>query len=102
MDLYLSSIQTLAISHLFSKQETGWRRYQSHHFAARQQVEQVSNLFRLDVLLDCHVSEFAGLKDVAAFLAFNKFSVFVAGHYAHTRMPADFLHNSFVGGSLRG
>jgi hypothetical protein len=60
-----------------------------------------SDLFRLDVLLDCHVFKFTGLEDIAAFLAFNKFGAFVAGHNAYTRMPAEFLHKSLIGGSLR-
>ncbi len=60
-----------------------------------------SGFVRPDVFLNCHVSEFTGLEDVAAFLAFNELGVFIAGHNAYTRMPADFLHTVLFGGSIR-
>ena len=59
-----------------------------------------SGFFRPDVLFNGHVFELAGLKDIATFLAFNKFNVFFAGHNPHTRVPAEFLHNCLFGRSF--
>jgi hypothetical protein len=61
------------------------------------QESRSSDLFRFDVLVDRHVFEFAGFKDIAAFLALNKFSVFLAGYNPHARMPADFFHKLLFG-----
>lgn len=58
----------------------------------------ISAFFRLDLVFDSHVFEFAGFKDIAAFLAFHKFSVVVAGYYPDTRVPAGFLHNCLFEG----
>jgi hypothetical protein len=44
------------------------------------------------VLFNRHVSELAGVKNIAAFLAFNKFCVFLARHNTHARVPTKFLH----------
>ena len=51
-----------------------------------------SSLFRLDVFFNGHVSEFTGIKDIATFLALDEFYVFLAGHNADARMPADLFH----------
>lgn len=61
-----------------------------------------SGVFRLDIIFNCHISKFAGVKNVAAFLAFHEFHVFFAGHDAHARMSTDFFHSHCVGEMLRG
>jgi hypothetical protein len=53
--------------------------------------------FRLDIFFYGHVFEFTGIKDIAAFLALDEFSVFFARHHAHAWMPADFGHISGFG-----
>ncbi len=65
------------------------------------QVAAKSGLFRPDIVLDCHVPEFAGFENVATFLTLDEFSVVVASHDTYARMPADFLHNRFFGGLIR-
>jgi hydrogenase maturation factor len=57
-----------------------------------------SGFFRPDLFFDGHVFEFAGFKDIAALLAFYKFSVVVAGYNPHTRVLAGFLHNCRIEG----
>lgn len=59
---------------------------------------QESGFFGPDFVFNGHVFEFAGFKDVAAFLAFYKFSVVVAGYYPDARVPAGFLHNCAIWG----
>jgi hypothetical protein len=56
------------------------------------ELRKKSSLVRLDVFFYGHVFELAGFKNVATFLAFNKFSVFFACDNAHTGMLAGFLH----------
>ena len=62
-------------------------------------MEMGSGFFGLDLVFDGHVFEFAGFKDITALLAFNKFSVVVAGHYPDTRVPAGLIHNGVVRGN---
>src|SRR5207302_1221033 len=57
--------------------------------------------FRSYVLFNRHVSELARVKDIAAFLAFHKFCVFLARHDPHARVPANFLHSRWFGRPLR-
>jgi hypothetical protein len=56
-----------------------------------------SQVFRASALFDVHVFEFTRLEDLAAFLAFNKFSVFIAAYDLHARMLAGLL-TGCVGG----
>ena len=58
----------------------------------------VSRFILLDVVFDGHVFEFAGLKNFAAFQAFDKFSVLFSGYDAHTRMPAKLFRRVLLGG----
>ena len=60
-----------------------------------------SGFFRPDVLFNGHVFELAGFKNVATFLAFNKFSVFFACDNAHAGMLAGFLHRYWFEWPLR-
>jgi hypothetical protein len=60
-----------------------------------------SGLFRPYVLFNGHVFELAGFKNIATFLAFNKFSVFFARDNAHAGMLAGFLHRYWCGRPLR-
>jgi len=57
--------------------------------------------FRSYVLFNRHISELAGVKDIAAFLAFNKFCVFLACNDTHARVPANFCHIRWFGRSFR-
>jgi len=59
------------------------------------------NILGFDVLFNVHVFELAGFKNIATFLAFNKFSVFVAGHNPHARMPAQLVHDCLFGRLVR-
>ena len=57
-----------------------------------------SGFILLDVVFDGHVFEFAGLKNFAAFQAFDKFSVLFPGYDAHTRMPAKLFRRVLLEG----
>src|SRR5579871_3185640 len=59
------------------------------------------SVFRLNIVFNSHVFEFAGIKDIAAFLALDKFHIFLAGHDAHARVLADLSHNHCVGRLFR-
>ena len=48
----------------------------------------------LGALFDVHVFEFAGLEDFPAFLALDKFAIFLAAHYLHARVFARLLGSS--------
>lgn len=65
------------------------------------ELRKTSSLFRLDVFFNGHVFEFAGFKNIAAFLAFNKLSVFFARDHAHAGMLAGFLHRYGFGRPFR-
>ncbi len=56
--------------------------------------------FRLYSLFNGHIFEFTGFKDIATFLAFHEFRVFLARYNAHARMPAQFLHRYLLGRSF--
>lgn len=76
-------------------------------FARRRSVRRLyagweSGVFRFDIVFDGHVSEFTGIKDVATFLALDKFRVFFACHNAYAWVPTDFFHIRYFRGSLRG
>ena len=55
-------------------------------------------LFGLDGILDFHVVKFLGIKNFAAFQAFDKFNIIVPGNDAHSRVFANGRHG--VGGFL--
>jgi|GEM_PF-5898269 hypothetical protein len=75
--------------------------YQSYIAEGACNEEVYSGLVRLYVLFNSHVSELARVKNIAAFLALNKFYVFLARYYTHARMPTDFLHIRCFGMSFR-
>ena len=56
-----------------------------------------SGFFRLNVVFDSHVLEFASLKNIATFLAFKELNAFFSGNNPHARMPTDFLHSFHLG-----
>lgn len=64
--------------------------------------ERESGVFWLDIIFDSHVFEFAGIKDIAAFLALNKLCVLFACHNADAGMPTDLFHIRCFRGVLRG
>jgi len=55
----------------------------------------------MDIFFNGHVSEFTGIKDIAAFQALDELCVFFSGHDADARMPTDFLHSGFFGRLFR-
>src|SRR5579859_3781753 len=68
---------------------------------SRQRFRKNLGFFRPYVLFNGHVFELAGFKNVATFLAFNKFSVFFARDDSHAGMLAGFLHRYWFGRPLR-
>lgn len=60
-----------------------------------------SGFFRMDVFFYGHVFELAGIEDIATFLAFDKFRIFLARYNPHTGMPTQFLHILGFGSLIR-
>ena len=63
-------------------------------------ARQNSGFFWTYIVFNGHVLEFAGFKNIATFLALNKFGVLFASHDADTWMPAEFLHKGLFGRSI--
>ena len=62
----------------------------------------LSGVFGRDIVFNCHVFEFAGIKNISAFLALDEFRIFFACHDAYARMSAKWFHSRRVGEWFRG